>query len=87
MKRGGKSNFNPWYSKSAGGSFQKQKEKPLFSVPRSNLIDEDDDDDEGPEPLLVNPSSTSEITFSTDREPGSYIGWKLYFPLKSEWQF
>jgi hypothetical protein len=82
MKRGGKSGHNPWYGKRAGQSYQNQKDKPVFTLP-ANLIDEDDEDN-GPGHFNANTPSNAGISFLTDREPGSFIGWKLYFPFKSE---
>lgn len=77
MKRGGRGGFKPWYSK---GSFQQQKEKPLFSFTKNGR----DDDEAGGGSLNTDPQNSSDISFSTDREPGSYVGWKLYFPFKSK---
>jgi hypothetical protein len=83
MKRGGKSGgHNPWYGKRAGQSFQNQKDKPIFTLP-PNLVDEDDEED-GPGLFNANPPPNAGVSFTTDREPGAFIGWKLYFPFKSE---
>lgn len=59
----------PWMK--GGGGFQKQKEKPLFTVKNSST-----------DGLNQQEADTS---FSVDREAGSFAaGWKLYFPFKSK---
>jgi hypothetical protein len=87
MKRGGgrgSGRFNPFFNRF--GNFQKQKEKPLFTLRNSNsLIDDDEDEASGSNPTPQ--PTTSDISFTTDREPGAYLGWKLYFPTKSTMNF
>jgi hypothetical protein len=79
-KRGG---FNPFFNR--GNGFQKQKEKPLFTLKGSSLIDEDDGSEDRAGSFETNPLPvTTDISFTTDREPGVFVGWKLYFPTKGE---
>lgn len=78
MKRGSvnwKSHINR-----GGGSFQRQTDKPLITVTMPNL-DRGGNDSDDENKSDVNKTDTS---FSTQREPNSFIGWKLYFAEKSE---
>lgn len=77
MKRGGyRGGFRGGY-RGASGSHK----KPMYNAPR-NYFDQDNDEETNDGSLEVNQPNTNDISFSTEREPGSYIGWKLYFPLK-----
>jgi hypothetical protein len=80
MKR--KGGFNPFFNR--GSAFQKQKEKPLFTLTSNSLIDEDDGSEDRAGTFDNLQPATTDISFTTDREPGVYVGWKLYFPTKSE---
>lgn len=73
MKRGN-SRGKPWYG---NRNFQQKKAKPSFTIPSNNAAHDSDDG--------LNPSqiqSNTSVSFSTDREPGAFVGWKLYFPDK-----
>lgn len=78
MKRG---NVN-WKShiNRGGGSFQRQTDKPLITMPMSNMgSGGNSSDDENTSDV-----NKTDVSFSTQREPNSFIGWKLYFADKSE---
>lgn len=71
MKRG----FNKFnrFMGNRGGGFQQQKQAPLYTVPNNSQ--------NSPDGNLVT-SSTTDLIFVTDIEPGSFVGWRLYFPEK-----
>lgn len=73
MKQGS-SGWKPWYG-GKGAFFQQPKEKPLYTMSRSS-----DGNDFG----VGTASDRSGIYFSTERDPGEFFGWKLYFPEKSK---
>lgn len=72
--KGGFNKFNP-YMRNRGGGFQQHKQTPLYTVPNSNQNNPDG-----------NSVTTNGTVFITDIEPGSFVGWKLYFPEKSKFQ-
>lgn len=61
---------NPFW-RGGGG---KSKSKPLFSIPQGNSSINDDN--------LARTTGVLDVSFTTDLEPGSFVGWKLYFPEK-----
>lgn len=80
MKRGN-SNWKPWRSRGVGGHFQQQKSKPAFVVPNNTASgNSSDEENAATRPI----SSAADVSFSTEREPGSFISWKLYFPDKGK---
>lgn len=81
MKRGGGS-WKPWYGGGGSSFFQQQKAKPLYALSRNtdgSVNQGQSSSDTGNE---VSPETL--ISYTTDIEPGSYVGWKLYFPEKSK---
>lgn len=69
----GNNKFNPFRNRGSFAQNMQQKQKPMFSVPSSsNSMNVD------------SPESTNstEEPFVADYEPGSFIGWKIYFPTK-----
>lgn len=63
-----------------GGSFQRQTDKPLITVPMPNTGSGGNDSDDGNRSDV----NKTDVSFSTQREPNAFIGWKLYFADKSE---
>lgn len=82
MQRGN-NKWNPWRGGGRGG-FQKQKAKPMFTIQMNNQNNPDDNEEELAA-AVQSEVRTTDKTFSIDREPGEYIGWKLYFPDKSKY--
>ena len=80
MKRGN-SGWKPWFN-AKGGQFQPQKAKPLYTFSKNSGNDPED------QQSTTNSSpagSRTDAFFTTNVEPGSFIGWKLYFPEKSKY--
>lgn len=78
----GRGKFNPFNNR--GGGFP-QKKKPAFTVPNTNNNGSGSDEEakaqnQGRSEQL----KTTDNTITTEREPGAYVGWKLYFPEKRE---
>lgn len=72
--KSGFNKFNP-FMRNRGGGQQQQRQTPLYTVPNTNQNNPDDSS-----------LTTNETVFVTDIEPGSFIGWKLYFPDKGEFE-
>jgi hypothetical protein len=93
MKRGrGNSSRKPWFSRGGANHFQNQRDKPLFAINRTAnnqfgaANSDSDEDDFRPQQAQrqdFEPAPT-DMSFSTEREHGEYVGWKLYFPEKSK---
>jgi hypothetical protein len=77
MSRGGGSKWNFNKFNRGGGNIQQQRDKPLYTVPAGTSDDPNYNGAPGDQQQL-----TSNHSFTTDTEPGSFIGWKLYFPEK-----
>lgn len=84
MRRGNR-DWKPYYG-GRGGHFQQPKAKPLFTMSRNNgtgilagiysdLLNQD---------IPLAPAHPTDVSFTTDVERGSFVGWKLYFPEKSK---
>lgn len=73
MKRG-RGGYNPFFNR-GGGVFTKKMGKPVFTMQNSSRMDADSDFENA-----VKPGTT----YSAEHEPGTYVGWKLYFPDKCE---
>lgn len=79
MKRG-RSSWKPWYGR-GGGNFQQSKSKPAYTIP-NNSNNGNSSDDEPNQGNHQKQTSTTDVSFTTEREPNSFVGWKLYFPDK-----
>lgn len=77
----GRGGFNPFFNR-GGGGFQKKTERPLFTMQNSAAMDTDKNDEN-----LTPKADGTGTTYLTDREPGEYAGWKLYFPRQCELSF
>lgn len=90
--RGGSSSRRPWFARGGASHFNDQRDKPLFTVNRTannrfgatNSDSDEDDNRRQPQRQNFEPAPT-DMSFSTEREHGEYVGWKLYFPEKSEY--
>lgn len=72
----GRGGFNPFFNRGRGG-FQKKTDRPVFTMQNSPAMHSD----KYTESLTANADEAG-TTYLTDREPGEYAGWKLYFPKK-----
>lgn len=83
MRRG---NFRPWGNRGGFSGFTRPKDKPLFTVDSRSrgLMGDVSSDEDDNQRQMPNEPAISDVSYTTDKEPGACVGWKLYFPDNSE---